>query len=77
MPAGRRSVAAMAVSCIATKPDGGGGLYVLYMHHDQTADLWYRAAGQPTHCLIGRQILWKLRAEMTRQGISEEGWSPG
>jgi hypothetical protein len=66
----------MAVSSVVTKPDGEGGTYVLYWHHDQTADLWHRLPGQPTHCLIGRQILGLVRREMARRGISEDGWSP-
>jgi hypothetical protein len=67
----------MAVSSVASKPDGAGGLYLLYWHEDQTAELWHRIPGQPTRCLIGQQVLWKVRQEMTKRGISEDGWSPG
>ena len=67
----------MAVSSVATKPDGEGGTYLLYWHEDQTADLWHRIPGQPTHLLIGRQVMWKVRAELAQRGITEHGWSPG
>jgi hypothetical protein len=38
----------VAVQAVVEKPDGQGGLYVVYFHHDQTAELQHRVPGQPT-----------------------------
>lgn len=32
--------------------------------------------GRPAYCLIGKQIMWKLRHAMAELGISEDGWTP-
>jgi hypothetical protein len=67
----------VAIHSLATKPDGEGGAYLLYWYQDQTADLWHQVPGRPGYCLIGRQVIWKVRAEMAQHGIAEDGWSPG
>lgn len=67
----------MPVLSIATKPDGDGGTYVLYLHADHRADLWHRVPGRPTCCLIGKQVMWKVRREMAVHGITEDGWFSG
>ncbi len=66
----------MAVLSAATKPDGDGGSYVLYLHADHSADVWHRIPGRPTYCLIGKQAMWKVRQEMAARGITEDGWTP-
>jgi hypothetical protein len=73
----RRSLAAVAVSSVAMKPDDDGGQYVVYFYDDRTAELWHRTAGGTGRCLVGRQILGGVRREMAARGISEEGWMPG
>jgi hypothetical protein len=32
--------------------------------------------GQATRTVVGKQIMWKVRAEMGRLGITEDGWTP-
>jgi hypothetical protein len=66
----------MAVSAVAVKPDNDGGQYLVYFHDDHTAELWHRPSGQPSRCLVGRQILGLVRREMANRGIGEDGWSP-
>ena len=52
------------------------GHHVMYFHHDQTAELQHRVPGQSTRTVVGKQIMWKVRAEMVRLGITEDGWTP-
>jgi hypothetical protein len=66
----------VAVQAVAEKPDGQGGRYVLFFHHDQAAELQHRVPGQPTRTLISKQIMWKVRAAMVELGITEDGWAP-
>ena len=73
---GRHNVVLVAVQAVAEKPDGQGGLYVLYLHHDQTAELQHRIPGHIARTLIPKQIMYRVRAAMVELGIAEDGWSP-
>ena len=66
----------MAIQSVATKPDANGGVWTLYWHHDGSAELWHRPAGKPQRCVIGKQIMYQVRAEMADCGITEDGWTP-
>ena len=66
----------MPIRSVATKPDVDGGTWTLYWHEDGAAELWHRPAGKPMVCVIGRQIMYRVRAEMAERGITEEGWTP-
>ena len=74
--AGRRNVTAMTVQAVAEKPDGQGGVYVLFFHHDRHAELQHRAPGPATRTVIGKHIVWRVRAEMVAMSITEDGWTP-
>jgi hypothetical protein len=66
----------MALAGLATKSDGRGGLYTMRFYDDQTAELWHQLAGQMASCIVGRQVMWRVRREMERRGIGEDGWTP-
>jgi hypothetical protein len=66
----------MPIRSVATKPDGEGGVWTLYWHEDGPAELWHRPAGRMVHCLIGRQIMYRLQAAMAERGITEDSWMP-
>jgi hypothetical protein len=69
----------MALAGLATKPDGSGGLYTMRWYEDQTAELWHQPVpGRPGGggCIVGRQVMWRVRAAMVERGITEDGWTP-
>lgn len=72
----RHTLAGMALAGLATKPDGSGGRYTMRFYEDHTAELWHQPAGGQTYRLIGKQIMWKVRAAMAERGITEDTWTP-
>jgi hypothetical protein len=66
----------MAIRSVATKADGEDGAWTLYWHEDGTAELWHRPAGRPMRCVVGRQMLYRVRAKMVELRVTEDGWVP-
>lgn len=68
----------MAVSGgVACKPDGDGGEWVLYRHHDDTAQLMHRRApGEPAVTRTSRIRMDQMLRYLVREGIGRAGWSP-
>jgi len=64
----------MPIRSVATKPDGECGAWTPRWHEDGTAELWHRPAGRTMYRLIGRQIMYRLRAAMAERGITEDSW---
>jgi len=66
----------VAVLGVVSKPDGAGGEWRIYAHHDGTADLMHQSApGQPSKTYCGRAPLYRVRAYMRENGIGEDGWT--
>jgi hypothetical protein len=67
----------MTIGAVASKRDDGGEEWLVYRHHDQTAELWYRVTpGTAAQLLMGRAPMYQIRAFLTASGIGEDGWSP-
>jgi hypothetical protein len=77
-PTGKRrhTLSGMALAGLATKPDGTGGRYTMRFYEDHTAEMWHQPSGGQAYCLIGKQIMWRVRAAMAERGITEDTWTP-